>query len=148
MIFWAAIAYAVPMLGEGPSVCRLQVWDTDQQIRAEIPGEGSFLLEKKDNAWEGEIHGEPRRFLQLRFWEGEKSLWEGTIPLTDSQSETLSFRVIDQAPGRPRHLARVASAAPLPSVGGLEGRGVFAIAWALLMGVAAAVGLRRNLRGN
>lgn len=146
MFFWVLFAQALPVLGDGPALYSLQVWDTDQQIRAEVQGEGSFLLEKRSNAWEGEIHGAPRRFLQLRLWENEKSLWEGTIPLSDQQAETLSFRVLDAAPGRPRRIERVAAASPLPSVGGVEGRGVFAFFWAGLMLVAVALGVRNRLR--
>ena len=144
MLVVIALSYAMPVMGEGPRCWRLQVWDSDRQIKAEIQSQGSLLLEKNANAWEGEFCGEPLRFLQLHLWEDEKSLWEGTLPVADVKSETFSFRVIDQAPGRPRHIERVAAAAPLPMVGNVEGRGVFAIAWAAMMLVAVIVGLRRG----
>lgn len=145
MIFWVGLALAAPVLGEGPQSLSLQVVGTDQPVVAEWIGRGRLTLENQANAWTGEIHTEPLRFLQLRLWEGENSLWEGTIPLPDQRAEILSFRVVDQVPGRPRSIERVAATGPLPPVAGMEGGTALAGLWAgLLLGGLLVGGVLRR----
>lgn len=132
----------MPVLGEGAQEVRLQVTGTDQPVIAEWVGQGRLNLENQANIWEGAFHLEPQRFLQLRLLEGDKMLWEGTVPLTDQRAEVLSFRLRDQTPSRPRSLERVAAAGPLPQVAGVEGEtGILAI-WSVFLLMWLVGGLR------
>jgi hypothetical protein len=142
MLLLVGLGWGLPVLGEGPQQLSLQVVGSDQPVVAEWVGQGRLTLENQANAWSGEIHTEPLRFLQLRLWEGDQSLWEGTVPLTDQRAEILSFRVVDQAPGRPRRVERVGAAGPLPTVGGMEGASVLTGLWALLLLAWLVGGLR------
>ena len=146
MIPLAGLALALPVLGEGPQVLSLQVVGTDQPVVAEWVGQGRLSLQNDANRWQGDFHTEPLRFLQLRLWEGEQSLWEGTVPLPDQRAEILSFRVIDQTPGRPRHAVRVAAAGPLPVVAGVEGEFFLAALWGLFVLAWLVGGLRIRAR--
>lgn len=138
-----AVALALPRLGEGAQCVRVQLAGADQAIRAEWVGLGSLDLASGRDAWEGEFCTEPSRFLPLRLWQGSRLLWEGTVPLADTHSENVAFRMEARDGGR--KVVRVATVAPLPVVGSAGPSA--AVAWVWGAFVLAFLGILLRRRG-